>query len=399
VEGYHFSTVSSMAVSFVFVFVLILGLQMQLLSGLVKYIDWMDDITSMLDEVFSKDKELHYINLTRHNNMLAWLEMRTYMYTKGLIIFSRQEIFVLYVILLQVSSALYLLQRLMSSELLDDGSYKSTFSSPSVVAVFFMFLCLTYSLLRIMRTTRMIEKLQDRQVALLAAQKFQIYYKRITWHPDEESTREESAEGGDNDPFDADFGIDLEALPELDDDSVVEDDDSSSDEKHEEDMLIESPSAKSGQAGAAAQDGAREEDALLGPDDEVAPVDKAHTFEMGDSLMATTPKSAGGTSTKPRASLRVTSGTQLRLRRTHTRNFLSGAAEKGEQQFSADYLEQSEKFVQAAMSICEAQDIIPRVFNIKVQVAVGLSILATGFAVLPTAARLAFGDDCQAWAD
>jgi len=401
VESYHFTTISSMAVSFVFVFVLILGLQMQLLSGLVKYIDWMDDITSMLDEVFSKDKELHYINLTRHNNMLAWLEMRTYMYTKGLIIFSRQEIFVLYVILLQVASALYLLQRLMSSELLDDGSdFKSTFSSPSVVAVFFMFLCLTYSLLRIMRTTRMIEKLQDRQVALLAAQKFQIYYKRITWHPDEESTREESAEGGDVDPFDADFGIDLEALPELDDDSVVEESDDDSDQKHEEDMpLIESPSAgKGGQAGAAG-DGAREDDALLSVDDDVAPIDKAHTYEM-DTLMAQTSKSVGSSgSPNPRASLRMTSGTQLKLRRTRTRQFMNGAVEKGEQLFSADYLEQSEKFVQAAMNICEAQDIIPRIFNIKVQVAVGLSILATGFAVLPTAARLAFGDDCQAWSD
>ena len=57
-----------MFVSFFYVF-LILGLQMQLLSGLVKYIDWMNDITSMLDEVFSSEK-LNYINLTRHNNTL-----------------------------------------------------------------------------------------------------------------------------------------------------------------------------------------------------------------------------------------------------------------------------------------------------------------------------------------
>merc|ERR1719244_1112807 len=104
-----------MAVSFVFVFVLILGLQMQLLSGLVKYIDWMDDITSMLDEVFSKDKELHYINLTRHNNMLAWLEMRCYLHTKGLIIFSRQEIFVVYLIVLEIVLSLYILFRLITT--------------------------------------------------------------------------------------------------------------------------------------------------------------------------------------------------------------------------------------------------------------------------------------------
>merc|ERR1719451_278316 len=99
--------------------------------------------------------------------------------------------------------------------------------------MFFIFLCLTYSLLRIMRTTRMIERLQSKQIALLAAQKFQIYYKRITWHPDEESTREQS-EGGDVDPFDADFGIDMEALPELDDDVVEEEDttDEDDDEKN-----------------------------------------------------------------------------------------------------------------------------------------------------------------------
>ena len=126
--------------------------------------------------------------------------------------------------MLQVASALYLLQRLMCTELLDDGTdFKSAFSSSSVVAVFFMFLCLTYSL-------RMIERLQNKQIALLAAQKFQIYFKRITWHPDEDSTREQS-EGGDVDPCDADFGTDSEALPEFDDDEDVVDD--SSDEEQE----------------------------------------------------------------------------------------------------------------------------------------------------------------------
>merc|ERR1712154_291398 len=123
------------------------------------------------------------------------------------------------------------------------------------------------------------------------------------------------------------------------------------------------------------------------------------TGEPVDTLMATNSAASKSTSAIPRSSVRMTAGTHLRLQRTQTRNFLSGAVEKGEQLFSADYLEQSEKFVQAAISICEAQDIIPRVFNIKVQVAVGLSILATGFAVLPTAARLAFGDDCQPWTD
>eukprot|EP00483_Globobulimina_turgida_P000859 UN00860 len=70
-----------------------------------------------------------------------------------------------------------------------------------------------------------------------------------------------------------------------------------------------------------------------------------------------------------------------------------------ESMFSAEYLDQSEKFVQAVINICEAQDIIPRVFNIRVHVAVGLAVLCCTFAVIPTAFRLAFGSDCAAWSD
>ena len=87
----------------------------------------------------------------------------------------------------------------------------------------------------------------------------------------------------------------------------------------------------------------------------------------------------------------------LRLQKTTTNARYENI--ENESMFSAEYLEQSEKFVQATINICEAQDIIPRIFNIKVQVAVGLSILCTIFAVVPTAARLAFGSDCAAWSD
>eukprot|EP01084_Bolivina_argentea_P120835 214225_1 len=132
----------------------------------------------MLDQVFSDDKGLHYINLAMHNNILAWIEMRTYLYTRGLIIFSAQEIFVVYVIFIQSLSAMFLLWRLMSGTSVDN-----TYGSPIFVGVLILFLSLTYSLLRVLRTTRKIERLQSKQIALLAAQKFQIYYKRIACHP------------------------------------------------------------------------------------------------------------------------------------------------------------------------------------------------------------------------
>merc|ERR1719384_1789569 len=89
--------------------------------------------------------------------------------------------------------------------------------------------------------------------------------------------------------------------------------------------------------------------------------------------------------------------TKLRLQRTQTNAQYQNM--ENESMFSAEYLEQSEKFVQAAINICEAQDIIPRIFNMKVHVAVGLSILCTSFAVLPTAVKLAFGNDCQEWSN
>ena len=50
-DDYVLNALLAMFVNFVVAFALILGLQMQLLSGLLKYIDWMDDITSMLDQV------------------------------------------------------------------------------------------------------------------------------------------------------------------------------------------------------------------------------------------------------------------------------------------------------------------------------------------------------------
>jgi len=380
-----FSAVSAMFVSFFFMFFLILGLQMQLLSGLVKYIDWMNDITSMLDEVFSKEKKLNYINLTRHNNTLAWLEMRTYLYTKGLIIFSRQEIFVLYVILLQVITAMYILWRLMSGT-----EIENTFGSPSFAGILFVFLLLTYSLVRILRTTRMIERLQTKQIALLAAQKFQIYYKRITWHPDKDQQGAELSEGGDD--YDPDWAdIDPRNLPPLEDPI----DDTSSDEDNNLNINIEEEANQNGGGRVSPVDGGKSEnDALLSAsakeDDDAAPIDSQQTFDSINN-------SPNGISPYSTRALQTVGPTRLRLQRTATNARFNNV--ENESMFSAEYLEQSEKFVQATINICEAQDIIPRIFNIKVQVAVGLSILCTSFAVIPTAARLAFGSDCAAWSD
>eukprot|EP00484_Ammonia_sp_Unknown_P029384 CAMPEP_0197031808 /NCGR_PEP_ID=MMETSP1384-20130603/10684_1 /TAXON_ID=29189 /ORGANISM="Ammonia sp." /LENGTH=1173 /DNA_ID=CAMNT_0042461383 /DNA_START=139 /DNA_END=3663 /DNA_ORIENTATION=- len=355
-DGLALNAATAMVVNFVFLWFLVLGLQMQLLSGLVKYIDWMNDITSMLDEQFSNKKKLHYINLTRHNNTLAWLEMRTYLYTKGLIIFSRQEIFVLYVIFLQIATALYILFRLMFDE------FENTYGSPSFVGILFIFLLLTYALGRMLRTTRMIERLQTKQIALLAAQKFQIYYRRITWHPDQEQQQHElSREGGDYaDPamYDPDWAdIDPNNLPAISD--PVEESD---------------------------EDEKTEKDALLGKLDAAAPIDQAQVSLTSEQISPQQTSYFAGHTT----AIQHSGGS-------------GGAAVEdqmnSESMFSAEYLEQSEKLVQATINICEAQDIIPRVFNMKVQVAVGLSILCTFCAVIPTAARLAFGSDCSAWSD
>ena len=117
----------------------------------------------------------------------------------------------------------------------------------------------------------MIERLQTKQIALLAAQKFQIYYKRITWHPDKDSTNELS-EGGDDllynlDPDWAD--IDPRNLPPLND--PVEDDSESDSDNSNIDM-----------------NNKEENEALLAPisnsgagklDDDVAPIDSQQTFD------------------------------------------------------------------------------------------------------------------------
>merc|ERR1712228_268579 len=189
---------------------------------------------------------------------------------------------------------------------------------------------------------------------------------------------QELSEGGND--FDQDWAdIDPQNLPPIDD-VIVEESDT------DEDINVVIEEEDNG-GNVSPVDGAKENDALLGIDDAAAPIDAQQSFEA-----LAIPTSSAGNTNLGRAP------TKLRLQMSQTTK-VPGFGIENESMFSAEYLEQSEKFVQATINICEAQDIIPRVFNIKVHVAVGLSILCTTFAVLPTAARLAFGSDCAAWSD
>jgi len=407
--AYRLNALLAMLVNFVVVFALMLGLQMQLLSGLLKYIEWMEDITSMLDQVFSEQKSLHYIGLTRHNNMLAWLEMRSYLYTKGLIIFSRQEIFVVYLIALEIFCSLWILYTLIATSG-TDNFLADTFGSPSFWAFLYFFVLCSYGLMRILQTTRRIESLQTKQIALLAAQKFQIYYKRITWHPPEDEDHhdhdDDTFSGGDDDedllasfrdlddeevdeedgvdivdtPDDDDESddIDLDAIPPPDEDPVEESESNSRSEEIKDDEEIEDQVLEAG--GSTTQ---KEEESLLNVSNaDLIPIDSQSTAQV--TKLNDLQSQNIGTMRERLPSVH---------KRAQTQNLYNDMAESGQQLFSADYLEQSEKFVLAAMNICEAQDIIPRVFNVQINSAVGLSILCSVFAVFPTVIRLAFSDD------
>ena len=72
----------------------------------------MKDVTSLLSQNMCKDRGLPYLNLTNYSkNGLAWIEMRTYLYGKGLILFSRQEIFVVALLFVDFVVTVYLVFR------------------------------------------------------------------------------------------------------------------------------------------------------------------------------------------------------------------------------------------------------------------------------------------------
>merc|ERR1719447_906790 len=292
----------------------------------------------MLDEVLSAQNQLHYINLTRHNNMLAWLEMRSYLHTKGLIIFSRQEIFVIFIIVIDVMLAIFLLYRLMTSGGSGELDTADTFGSPSFMAFAYFFLLCTYALTRILKTTRRIEGLQRKQIALLAAQKFQIYYKRITWHPPEDEREDlddaddsfsegdpgdgdhtayqpiiEQSEDDDDDDDDDD-DIDLDAIPEAGD---PDDDDEEDSESNSEEIK------EDGGAG----DGAAT--ATTVPTDSAKEKSPATSQEEDALLLSNRQPTTKLTKVESR------SGTNRPAhRRAQTHNFYNDMAESGQQLFS-----------------------------------------------------------------
>ena len=120
--------------------------------------DWMDDVTSLLDKSFAELRDLPYLSMVRQSNAIGWIEMRTYLYTKGLIIFSRQEIFVSSMLSLCLGLAVYLLYRAVDEVIKgNDPIYKSE----SANGIFFGFLVLCYAMLRLLRTVKIIERLQE----------------------------------------------------------------------------------------------------------------------------------------------------------------------------------------------------------------------------------------------
>ncbi|ETO20622.1 hypothetical protein RFI_16595 [Reticulomyxa filosa] len=161
----HFEVVvSAFVTNLLLVFVLALVLQMQLMSGLQNYVEWMDDVTSLLDPEFAIHRGLPYLSFFRQSNALSWVEMRSYLYSKGLIISTRQEIFVGALVILDIGLACYLLYQLITEQQHDN---LLLYQSETYNGILFLFAVIVYALLRMIRITGMIQRLQIKQKALL----------------------------------------------------------------------------------------------------------------------------------------------------------------------------------------------------------------------------------------
>lgn len=68
-----------------------------------------------------------------------------------------------------------------------------------------------------------------------------------------------------------------------------------------------------------------------------------------------------------------------------------------EKQFSPDYLRDSEKLTRDVKALVESQEIVPRIFNVKLDVLLLLVALAIFFSVFPVALFTASGSNVQAW--
>ncbi|ETO33536.1 hypothetical protein RFI_03566 [Reticulomyxa filosa] len=209
----HFeAAVSAFITNLLLVFVLALVLQMQLMSGLQNYVEWMDDVTSLLDPEFAFLRQLPYLSFFRQSNALSWVEMRSYLYAKGLTIATRQEIFVGALVLIDMGLAAYLLYRLITE---DFHNNLLLYQSETYNGILLLFLIIVYALLRIVRITGMIQRLQTKQKALLNnqvkkkkqkkkkksiicvyiyvskyMQKMKVYYRRVAKMEEEENSVE-----------------------------------------------------------------------------------------------------------------------------------------------------------------------------------------------------------------
>ncbi|ETO12304.1 hypothetical protein RFI_25074 [Reticulomyxa filosa] len=181
--------VSAFVTNLLLVFVLTLVLQMQLMSGLQNYVEWMDDVTSLLDPEFAVQRQLPYLSLFRQSNALSWVEMRSYLYAKGLTIASRQEIFVGALVCIDMAMACYLFYRLISGKSQNSSQLNQ---SETYNGILFLFFVIIYSLLRMLRITGMLERIQTKQTALLNNQKIKVYYRRVAWVEEKDTPEDET---------------------------------------------------------------------------------------------------------------------------------------------------------------------------------------------------------------
>jgi len=113
------------------------------------------------------------------------------LYANGLTIASRQEIFVGALVLIDMGLASYLLYRLITERFANN---LALYQSETYNGILFLFLIIAYALLRMVRTTGMIERLQIKQKSLLNNQKMKVYYRRVAWE-EEDTVEDETVDG------------------------------------------------------------------------------------------------------------------------------------------------------------------------------------------------------------
>lgn len=117
--------------------------------------DRMEDITALLDPDTAEERGLPYLALSRQSNLVSWIEMRTFLFSQGLQIFARQEVFIFSLSLLTMVSAVYLVWRMLTD---NSQLYQSeTFNGFAIVFLVFLF-----AIFRLLLKTRRIEAIQKK---------------------------------------------------------------------------------------------------------------------------------------------------------------------------------------------------------------------------------------------